>query len=107
VCCGAYVAVRYHISKSFIFTDFDKSCSLPGCGLFMLADCCGHVCCRMLLCGVAAGYHCPGVLPQHLMLRLPGHCLVLLLFCLGRVGSMCLWLHMTQAATRYSLASRL
>jgi hypothetical protein len=62
--CSAYVVVRYHISRLFIFTDFAKSCSSPGHGLSTLVVCCGHMCCHVLLCGVAAGCSHPGVLPQ-------------------------------------------
>jgi hypothetical protein len=46
--CGAYVAVRYRISGSVVFTDFAKLCGLLGCSLSMLVVCCGLVHCRAL-----------------------------------------------------------
>jgi hypothetical protein len=53
VCCSAYVLARYHISESFIFTDFAKLCGSLGHGPSALVVCCGHMCCCMLLHGTA------------------------------------------------------
>jgi hypothetical protein len=47
--CGAYVTVRYRISRSVIFTDFAKSCGSPGCGPSTLAVRHGLMCCCALL----------------------------------------------------------
>jgi hypothetical protein len=46
--CGAYIVVRYHISKLFIFAGFTKSCSSPGCSLLASAVHHGLMLCRVL-----------------------------------------------------------
>jgi hypothetical protein len=106
-CCSAYVAVRYHISKSFVITDFAKLCGLPGHGPSVLTVHHGHMCCHALLHGTAAGCYCPGVLPQVSYAVFARPLPSLSVLCLGCVGSACLWPHRTQAAAHYSLASRL
>jgi hypothetical protein len=53
VLCGAYVTVRYCISRSVVFTDFAKSCGSPGRGPSVLAVRRSLVRCHTLL-----GWHC-------------------------------------------------